>query len=221
MDDLVGRQVRRWEEWQSRASEHVRHVIAISRFRYSGAHVVAERVADRLGYGFFGSEIVDEIAKSEGIQRDLVAGLDERAANAIERYVIEGFRHRQFAEDDYVQCVTKLVSTLARRGQAVILGRGSVAIVDPAQALRVLVVAPFEWRRGRLAEMGKLSEEEASKRLRVEDEQRLEFHRRCFHFRQDDPLNYDLVVNTAALGIDAAAATVVEAFHRRFHEARG
>ena len=34
--------------------------------------------------------------------------------------------------------------------------------------------------------------------------------------RQEDPLLYDLVLNTASLGIEAAAGLVVEALRRRF-----
>jgi cytidylate kinase len=190
--------------------------IAIARLRYSGAHEVAKEVAEQLGFGFFGAEIVDQIAQDEGVSRDLVAGLDERVQNAIERYVIDGFRHRQFEESDYVRGVTRVVTTLARRGHVVILGRGAPAIVDPAHALRVLLVAPKAWRAARLVEMHPTTIHEADSRIEVEDRERLDFHRRSFRLDPMDPLNYDLVVNTAALGIRASTATIVEAFRRRF-----
>jgi cytidylate kinase len=213
---LVEMQGRRWARSLERITPPLQPSIAISRLRYSGAHEVAERIADRLGYGFFGSEIVDQIANDEGVRRELVAGLDEHGQNAIERYVIDGFRHRQFAETDYVRGVTRVISTLSRRGKAVILGRGAAAIVDPAYALRVLVVAPLDWRSQRLAAQRDLPIKTARERIVTEDRDRVEFHRRNFRFEQHDPVNYDLVVNTAALGIDAAAATILEAFRVRF-----
>ena len=216
---LVELQGRRWAQSQPLGVKRYRPCVALSRLPYSGAHDVGSRVAARLDYGFFAREIVDEIAKEEGVQRDLVAGLDEHVENAIERHLIDGFRHRRFNESDYVRGVSRAVSTLAHRGAAVILGRGAACIVPPEQALRVFVVAPVEWRRTRLAEIRKVSAEEAAKRLGVEDQERAEFHRRSFHFQQDDPTNYDLVVNTATLGIGPAASIIVEALHRRFHEA--
>ena len=188
----------------------------IGRLHYSGAHEIGEIVAERLGYGLFASEIVEEIAKSEGVQRALVAGLDERVESAIERYVIDGFHQRKFAEGDYMRGATRVISTLAHRGKAVIVGRGAAAIVDPAQALRVLVVAPVEWRRARFAERNKLPAHEAAARLEDEDKGRVQFYRRNLHFAQDDPVNYDLAVNVASLGVGPSAATIVEAFHRRF-----
>jgi cytidylate kinase len=186
--------------------------IAIARLRYSRAHEVAQQ----LGFGILGSEIVDQIAKDEDVSRDLVAGLDERVQNAIERFVIDGFRHRKFEESDYVRCVTRVVTTLARRGRVVILGRGAPTIVDPAHALRVLVMASKEARTARLAQMHALASKDAGERIAVEDQERRDFYCRSFKFDQADPLNYDLVVNTAALGIAASSATIAEAFRRRF-----
>lgn len=216
---LVEIQGRRWAQSQPLGAPRFRPCVAISRLPYSGAHDVGERVAARLDYGFFGREIVDEIAKEEGVARDLVAGLDEHVESAIERHVIDGFRHRNFSESDYLRGVSRVVSTLAHRGAAVILGRGSAFLLDPSQALRVLIVAPVDARRTRLAELRKISLEEASERLRLEDQERAEFHRRSFHVEQDDPVHYDLVVNTATLGRPAAASLIVETLHRRFHEA--
>lgn len=218
IQQIVEKQGRLWARSQARVADTRRLSIVISRFPYSGAHELAESVAASLGFGFFGSEIVDEIAKNEGVQRELVAGLDERMKSAIERYVIGSFSHREFAEHDYVRAATRVISTLAHRGRAVILGRGAAAIVDPAHALRVLVVAPVEWRRARLAEAQKLGPAEAAELLRAKDRERTEFNRRNLHFEQDNPLNYDLVVNAASLGLAASAATIVDAFHRRFEE---
>jgi len=216
---IVEMQGRRWARSQARITDHLYPSIVVTRFPYSGAHELAAQVASSLGYGFFGSEIVDEIAKNEGVQRELVAGLDERVKSAIERYVIDGFHHRPFAEQDYMRAATRVISTLAHRGRAVILGRGAAAIVDPAHALRVLVVAPLEWRRTRLAETNRLTPREAAEQLAAKDKERAEFNRRNLGFAQDDPVNYDLVVNAASLGLGPSAATILEAFHRRFRDA--
>ncbi len=216
IQSLVEMQGRRWAMSFGHAATIPQPSIAFARLRYSGAHEIAKQVADQLGFGFFGAEIVDQIAQDEGVSRDLVAGLDERVQNVIERYVIDGFRHRQFEESDYVRGVTRVVTTLARRGRVVLLGRGASAIVDPAHALRVFVVAPKAWRAARLIEMHPTTVRAADERIDLEDRERLEFNRRSFRVDPLDPLNYDLVVNTASLGIPASTATIVEAFRRRF-----
>jgi cytidylate kinase len=213
---LVELQGRRWSREQARAAAPAAPSIAFARLGCAGAREVAERAALRLGFGFFGSEIVDQIAQDEGVNRALVAGLDERVRNSIERYVIDGFRRRSFAEIDYFRAVTRVVSTLAHRGHVVLLGHGAAAIADPAHALRILVVAPLEWRIARFAEHAGVSPDDARERLAVEDGGRSDFYRRNFDFDHAAPLNYDLVVNTAALGIDVAVQVVLAAYTGRF-----
>ena len=95
---------------------------------------------------------------------------------------------------------------------AVILGRGAPFVLDPAKALRVLVVAPLERRVEDLAERESLPFSEAKARLATEDKQRLNFLSQ-FGVDPNDPSLYDLVVNTDSLGHDAAAALVVDALH--------
>lgn len=213
---LVDAQAARWNRSHVRAEEPGPAAIAVARLGCSGAHEIAEGVARRLGYGFFGSEIVDAIARDQGVGRELVAGLDERVRNAIERYVIDGFRHHEFGEAEYRRAVTRIVTTLAHRGRAVILGRGAAAIVDPARTLRVLVVAPLAWRSARLAERERIALDVARDRLTAEDSGRRAFYRRDFGFDHTDPLNHHLVLNTAELGIEAAERVVVSAYAQRF-----
>jgi len=216
IQSIVDRQARRWARSIERLTRSPQPTVAFARERFSGVHRIAESVAERLGFGFFGGEIVDEIAKDEGVRRELVAGLDERVENAIDRFVLDGFRHRQFEESDYVRAVTRVVTTIARRGSAVIVGRGASAIVDPACALRVLVIAPVEWRAARLAEARHVPIADARSELATEDRQRREFYRRTFNFDQLDPLRHDLVINSASLGVEVATTVVVSAFRARF-----
>jgi cytidylate kinase len=195
--------------------------VAISRLAHCGATAIGRRVAETLGYGFFGREIIEQIARERGIQERLVEGFDERVRSAIDRYVGDAFRQRSFDESAYLREVTRIVTTLGEGGGAVVLGRGAPYILPPARALRVLLVAPAAFRAARLSEAAGLAQEEAATRLAQEDEQRRGFLLQQFGVRQEDPLLYDLVLNTAGLATEAAAAVVVETLRQRFPEARG
>ena len=110
----------------------------------------------------------------------------------------------------------RAVTTLGERGSAVILGRGAPFILPPKRALRILVVAPDDARAARIASEKSLSPKDARVDLARQDADRIEFLRRDFGVAPNDPQLYDLVVNTATLGPDAAVALVVEAHRRRF-----
>lgn len=219
LDAMVGEQIRRWEVETRRAAPPARRpCVALSRLPFSGGSTVAERVAERLGFGVFGKEIVEQIAREHGVAERLVVGCDERIRSAIDRFVTDAFRVGGFAESDYLRHVVRIVSTLGERGMAVIVGRGAPYVLPPERALRVLVVAPRGARADRLAASVGLDQKAAEARVAALDKERDQFVRQQFGVEQRDPELYDITVNTGTLSVEAAAEVVVEAYRRRFPE---
>ena len=84
--EQIERQARRWEI-QKRAAEPkpAAPCIAISRLPGSGADRLGRRVAEKLDYGFFGIEIVDQIAREQQIHRRLIEGLEDKTRRSARR----------------------------------------------------------------------------------------------------------------------------------------
>jgi cytidylate kinase len=217
LDRLVSEQVLRWQEQERRRNEaRPRPCIAISRLPGAGAGEIGLRVAEALGYGFFGIEIVDQIARASRVRRELVADLDERVHDGIERWVTDTVRRHAFDESHYLRELLRTLATLSERGQAVVLGRGSPYVLPAERTLRVFVVASRPARLERLAKARRLPEAEAERTLAREENERVAFLRRQFRVDPDDSTHYDLVVNTDAFGIDGATELVKHAFGLRF-----
>jgi cytidylate kinase len=217
LDQIVEHQARRWDLEERRPQPRPKApCIAISRLPGSGSAELGHRVAEKLDYGFFDIELLDQIAREQGIQRRLLEGLDERLRSGIERYVVDAFSRRAFTESEYLRAVVRAISTLGERGAAVILGRGSQFILPADRALRVLVVAPHEARAGRLARERGLAPADAATAIAREDAARRQFFGHHVRIDPDDPVHYDLVVNTETLGTDGAAVLVIDALRRRF-----
>jgi cytidylate kinase len=214
---MVEEQVDRWRRTQV-ATAGPPACVALSHLPGAAGAEVGRRVAERLGYAFFDREIVEAIARDTGTQAELVGQLDEHVRSLIDRYVVDGVRARGFSEDDYLKGVVRVVQTLAHSGRAVILGRGSTAILNSRQALRVLVVAPRDVRIERIARERGLARDVAAAHLDREEADRAGFIRHHFSLRQDDPSLYDLVVNTASLPLDLAVEVVIVAMRGRFPE---
>ncbi len=217
---LIHRQLRRWQLRHPVAiHETPSPCVALSRLTGSRGVDIGRRVAEWLDYGFFDEEIVDWIAGDAGVQRQLVEGLDECARSGLERDVAAALAQPSFSEAESLRDASRIVAILGGRGMAVIAGRGAPFLLTPDRALRVLVIAPAELRARRLAEDLGLDGEQAQARLEREDRERSQLYRSCFGLRQDDPLLYDLVVNTAQIGVEGAARMVVDALRSRFpHE---
>jgi cytidylate kinase len=214
VDSLVSLQVRRWGSIDRH--EAVRPCVAIANLPGSGGGEVGRLAAEALGYGLFGREIVDEIAKRRNVSEELVRGLDQRVRSVIDRYVADSFGSRSFSEADYLTEVVRTVTTLGQRGMAVVVGRGSAFILRPEVALRVLVIAPRPFRIERWCKLHGLDAERAAQAVDAEDARRVEFVRHSFGARLDDPVHYDLVVNTGMLGFETAARAIVGVLRERF-----
>jgi cytidylate kinase len=227
LEELVNRQALRWESARKAFEQRDRGgeppplpTIAVSRLRHSGGAALARRLAEELDYGFFGRELIEKIEHEQGVQRSLLTGLDERIRGVIDRYVLDTVRKDSFTESRYLEHLVRTLCTLGERGMVVVLGRGASQILPPERTLRVLVVAPRAFRIERLARTRGLSAADAEAVLTTEDRERRAFLRHHFGVAEDDPLHYDLVLNTATLSLDACARVVLEALWDRFPGAR-
>jgi cytidylate kinase len=101
---------------------------------------------------------------------------------------------------------------LARLGHVVLVGRGANAVTAGLpNVLHVRLVGPFAARCKHAAEFYKLSPEEAERFVRENDRTRAQYMRRYFHLDINDPLQYDLTINTGRVGFESATQMILEA----------
>ena len=120
----------------------------------------------------------------------------------------------QMDDDSYIRTLKSVIKGIAARGNVVILGRGSQAILhnDP-QTLHVWVAAAREWRIENLMERDSISQHDADKRLTKSDKDREAFHRHYFKIEPNNPHLYDMGLNAARISTRVAAEMVAIAAH--------
>jgi len=107
------------------------------------------------------------------------------------------------------------VTTIARHGRAIILGRGGNLILGEQADLRVRLYAPTPLRVANLREYENLSEAEAVKEMEKIDERRRQFVERLFGADIQDPHLYDLAINTARFSPADCVEVIAEALKAR------
>ena len=194
----------------------------------SGAPEIGRQVADRIHADYVDREIIAEVAaRLHRQEQDVIAkemppsSLLGRIAEALDRSLPfgSGFEGAylpawEMPLDDtgYLQTLQSVIRDLARSKSLVILGRGSQFILkDYPGALHVLVMAPLELRVKRIMEDRKVDREAAKQEIERHDTSSREFIRRFFQAGWEDPVSYDLVINTERLTYQAAASIVVDA----------
>jgi cytidylate kinase len=201
---------------ESRVRTRQKPMITISREYGARGGELGRRVARKLGIEFFGQELVHEVARRADVRQKVVEALDERTRTGVELWIDELLHLRSFAVDDYLHGLSETVTAIARHSPGVIVGRAGHLLLQSKWTLCVRCVAPLPTRVGWVKERERLNEREAEARIAQVDGERREFYRKNFDADVESPVDFDLVINTGALGMAEAERLIVEAYRNRF-----
>lgn len=220
---IIDHQMRKWEFEASARRESPREspakapvvhpCITIARQIGAGGGEIARGVASVLGRPLCDREILDTIAREGRIRSQILELLDERDRSALQIWIEGILRGRLADKEDYLRALVHAVGSVAAHGPAVFLGRGVNFILGPARGLHLRVVAPVERRVEVLRDSRGLAETEARTLIERTDADRAAFVRRHFHREIDDPLAYDLVLNTVSTSPALCVDTALAAWH--------
>lgn len=204
-------------------------VITISRMYGSGGSELAQRVATSLGWSLFDNAMVDAIAERSGLTRAEVSAQDERVPSMVERLasalslgspemlppVPTG--PMETTEERIVAVTRRVIEEALQIGPAVFVGRGAQCLLaEREDALHVFCYAPKAALRKYAMDTFKVGPDEADKIIGDENKQREQYVRRHWNRNWLAHENYHVCVNTAWLGLDGAAALVVDAARTHF-----
>jgi CMP/dCMP kinase len=207
-------------------------VITISRMYGSGGSEVAQRVASALGWSLLDNDIVDAIAERSGLTRAEVSAQDERVPSLVERLasalslgspemlppVPTG--PMETTEERVVAVTKRVIEEALQAGPAVFVGRGAQCLLaEREDALHVFCYAPRAALRKYAMETFKVGADEADKMVADQNKQREQYVRRHWNRNWLAHENYHLCLNTAWLGLDGAAALVVDVARKQFDAA--
>ena len=227
LDSLIDRQVRLWEVrgrlaevGGAAARRQLSHLeqgpfLTVSRQFGSGGGAFARQVADSLGWQVYDRAILRDIAEHHHLRERVVRRLDERAIGWISEWVNHLLAPESLPQAAFAKDVSEIVCAVGRQGNAVIVGRGANWLVDPRFGIRTRVIAPLENRIETVRRIEAVDESVAASKIRAHDEDTERYIRRTFGRAIDDPLGYDLVLNTAHLDVDDAVALVHDALRRK------
>lgn len=122
----------------------------------------------------------------------------------------------QLDDEHYLRTLTSVIRAVASRGNVVILGRGSQAILQHhPETLHVYITLPRADRIQALAEREVMSLQDAERRIKQSDQNRIEFHRRYFKVEMENPCLYDLMIHAGRIAPDLAVRIILDATRDR------
>jgi cytidylate kinase len=205
----------------------VRNVVCISHATGSSGNEVGRLVAEQLGYRHVDEDIVVLAAVKGGVDLDMLAdaerrksflarALDELARGATgEAWAVLGPMppvESGASSDELRGLIRDAIEETAAEGRAVIVAHAaSHAIGGREDVLRVLVTASADTRAARLRRAEQLDESAAKRAVKQADAARADYLRRFYEVEQEQPTQYDLVLNTDQLSVEQAADLVSSA----------
>ena len=207
---IINEQIKRWEIGirEDKPIQETVNVITISRESGSQGYEVAKQLCRETGFDLFHHEIVDAMVETSKSSRVLLETLDERGMNIVDDIVSNFVSEHHLWSDDYSKLLFKILGTIGKHGNAVILGRGANCVLKKQKALRVRIVAPVTVRRDHIQKSLNLSKDDTQKHIVGTDANRSAFVRRYFNSDATDPANYDLLLNTGTLSVEKAVQVI-------------
>lgn len=176
-------------------------VITVSRQMGCLGCDVANEIARCVNYRVVWREVINEAA--------IRAGVPEVALATIDELDLLGLRPSVHARKAYHDAVREMMKELASEGNVVIVGRAGQAILrDSPGVIHVRLYAPFDRRVERIAKRHQISVETALAQVQASDQARARYLKKYYHIRWDDPELYDILLNTANITVEMAAATI-------------
>ncbi len=176
-------------------------IITISRGSFSGGKMLAECLAQSLGYRCVDRDVIVERAAAHGVSQEELRDALQKPPTFLER-----LQHKKYL---YLVLIQSALTEEVRTGQAVYHGNaGHLLLKGGPHILRVRIIAPLEFRLKMAQERLKLSRAEASDHIAKMDQDRRKWTQYLYGVDWGDPANYDIVVNLEFVDISEACKTV-------------
>jgi cytidylate kinase len=198
-------------------------VITISRLYGCPAKKVAKCLTERLTekmvvrghpevqWKMVTKELLEEAAKELDVDPSKIKYVFDYQVKGTFDTILDEHLNKYYKSDRLIRnTIAKVIRNIAIEGNAIIVGRGGVAITrDISNSLHINLEAPLNWRIVRTMEKHNLSHEEALKYAQSLDKKRKQF-RDFFEGKGSDYTSFDLTINCMTLSVDEIVSIILK-----------
>jgi cytidylate kinase len=212
-------------------SAHI-ELITVSRQFGAGGSELARKIGERLNWPVLDDEVACRCAQRLNLETSAVQRLREHSPTLLARLSAAllvappeapGIDTTHLLRVDAIaEAAFESIMEAAKSLPLIVVGFGTQCMfADRADALHVRLVAPMPARVERLHARYGWEATNAATRARRMDEDRRRYVQRYFHRDVNDPLLYDVQINTGRTTLDEAASVIERLVHIEQHAAAG
>lgn len=198
-------------------------IITISREYGSGGRDIGLLTARALGIEFYDKELIDAAARKIGFPAELVADKEQKLTNSmLYNFAVGTIYGSAYPKEPKISelplteqiflAQKKAIEERAGRGSCVFIGRCAGYILrDRPDVLKVFIYADSDFRKKRAMEEYGESPADIDRMLKEIDKKRRIHYENYTNQRWGKPENYDLMLNSGALGLEKCAELICAA----------
>lgn len=205
--DIVSQTLTHDASTESKLDKQV--VITISREYGSGGRYVGKLIADKLGIKLYDKEFVLKVAEETGLSQEYIEQNEQkRTALAL---LNNGYYSEFNNSDELFAKESELIKEIADKESCVIIGRCANSILaDRDNVVKVFVYSNIKDKIKRATTYYGMNKNKAEKQIEIIDKQRAKHYKYYTGKEWKDFSNYDICVNSDALGVEKTADMICE-----------
>lgn len=200
-------------------------IVTISREFGSGGREVGKRLADKLGFSYYDSEIITELAKETGMSEEYIKNISEKGIYPYAFQFAKSFASYSAYQNNQTEILVaqqKVLKKIAERGDCVIVGRGANIILSEYEPINIFVYATMKSKiercRNKREDEKDLTDKEIQNKIKEIDKNRRNYYGLISNFEWGDKRNYQLCINTSGIEIKEiipSLSNYIETWFRR------
>ncbi len=224
IDQLASRQIELWEHVAKDPGKLKKGgffpCITVSREIGSRGVDIANALGKALNWTVYDKELVEAIASRADVHTNIVEMFDEKTRQELNDWVMTILHSHSLSKDRYFKHLVATMASIGRHESAVIVGRGGNFIMPDETTLKVRIAAPLDDRITYVSDEMQQGRGSTATLIKRKEEEQVNYTRKYFRRDIDDPLRYDLFLNTKHLDVDAAAKTLIDALAHKLKKSR-
>ena len=203
-------------------------VITIARGYGTGGKEIANKVAEGYGIECYESRIVTLASRLSGIEADEFREIDEKLRKKSLRTLLkrlpvikdaDAVLHTFVSDSLLFEYQAKIIRDLAEKESCVIVGKcADYVLKDYTNVVRVYIEAPRSFTRERIMKKENVTADTADYIISSTDQYRADYYKYYTGGNYwTNPVNYDITINSATMGIDGAAEMIRHCLEVKLH----
>lgn len=214
------------EKEHEKAKDYIHPFIAISREAGSGGTIIANMVGKKMGWEVFDKSQLQMLSHKHHVSLTYMMFQDEKPLNFLDKWFCGYSTHTVVpdhtngtttnSQEELLSYQKEMMTAEARKHNIVFVGRGAHFLLPAGTGFSVRITAPKEDRIKFVMEEKKINYLHAKKIVEEVDHDRVSYMKHFFHCSPHDLSQYDLVLNSHALGYESCVNIIIDSFRERF-----